>query len=131
MFHAGFPVAGATIVFLAGGSYDSATGQLRPLPAKKKPAEDPPASFRPGRLSNLDGRSQTFGAQHLRLFLLSLPNGHFLQVGLERSPRGSLGKRTIVSEGQSFTALFALCHCQIPSWSFSSDADSGASYHRM
>jgi hypothetical protein len=83
-----------------------------------------------GKSSDLDDRSQAFGAQHFGLLPFSMPDRDPLKVGFKGALRGPFRKRTVMTEGKCFPAMFAFCHCQIPSWNLISAANRPASYHR-
>jgi hypothetical protein len=43
---------------------------------------------------------------------------------------GALRERTVVTKGERFSAVFALCHFKIPSWDCRSGVNRPGSYHR-
>jgi hypothetical protein len=115
MFHTGFPAPSKAIVFLASASYDPFQTPSGNPGKTKGPAHCPPALFFSRKSRNLDDRSQAFGAQHFGLFPFSIPDRGPLQVGFKSASRGPLGERAVMTEGEFLSAMFAGCHCSIPS----------------
>jgi hypothetical protein len=68
-----------------------------------------------GKSGDLDDRSQAFCAQHFGLFLFSVPDRSPLEIGTKRALCGPLRERTVMTESEFLSAMFARCHGSIPS----------------
>jgi hypothetical protein len=115
MFHFNFPAPRKAIVFLASASYDSFSTPSQNPGKTKGPADNAPALRLAGKSRNLDDGSQAFGAQHFGLFSFPVPDRGPLQVGFKGALCGPLRERAVVTEGDFLAAMFAGCHCSIPS----------------